>query len=97
MRYLSRDGLDAYLASFHRAMIFARGGGAFVANLANEPMTGGAVALREGRKWKVSVFGGGVTISETVLSCCREDGAYGMLKLPEIPVNGQALIERLDR
>lgn len=92
MRWLSRDGLDAYLASFHRAMVIARSGGVFAANLANEPMVGGEVAVRGGEEWKVCVFGGGAIISESLVRCARKDGGYAVLKLPEIPVNGEALI-----
>lgn len=91
-RWLSRDTIGAYVASFHRAMVFQRSKALFVANLATEPLNGCEIASAIGGKRQLTAFGGGRILGERTLEPVRTDGAYAIYRLPEIPVNGEALL-----
>ena len=93
--WLSRGALPAYVASFHRAMAFCRGEAVFVANLANEPMRNAEVVAKGPEQRRITVFGGGRIVAErTVLGVHREGTSFVFL-LPDVPVNGEALLERV--
>ena len=93
MRWLSRDTLPAYVGSFHRAALWARGKGLLVANLATEPAEGLRVMLRtEAGKIRVTRTEGARIIGEDIVDASLTDGAYRCFELLRLPVLGTALI-----
>ena len=93
MRWLSRDTLPAYVGSFHRVALWARGEGILVANLATEPAEGLRVMIRtEATKIRITRTEGAKIIGEETAQAVLTDGAYRCFELPKLSVLGTALI-----
>ena len=92
-RWLSKDTMPAYISSFHRMVLWARGKGLFVANIAMEDATDAEIAIKTQSQYcEVTVKGANIINTVTVEAKVEETG-YKFFELPEIPITGTALIE----
>lgn len=92
-RWLSRDTLGAYIASYHRLALWQRGDGIFLANFAMERAEKAAFALHEGpENLEAFIFEAGKLIEKQVLHPQKQDGVYRIYQLPTIPITGEVLV-----
>lgn len=95
-RWLSKDSLPAYIKSFHRMLIWARGNGIFVANIAMEDATDAEIAIKtESEFCEATVIKGANIINTVKIEAKSEENGYKVFKLPEIPITASALIEMI--
>lgn len=93
-RWLSRDTLPAFVSSFHRLSVFARGECAVVVNPGMTPAENVTLSmLSTGKTRKYTLMQGANIQKEGELAPVRSDGKYTVLALPEIPVLGCLLIQ----
>ena len=94
MRWLSRETLTAFVASFHKAAVFACDGALFVANLETEPLADAEIALLDGGRMRLQVMEAGKIVRTEEIDPARQEGAYAIYRLSAVPVLGEVLMTK---
>ena len=93
-KWLSKETLPAFVSSFSRLSLWARGESAFAANFGMEPVRGAEVSLlNSADKRKYILTNGADIIATGTLEATKTDGKYKIFTLPDIPVIGCIVIE----
>lgn len=96
IRWLSKDTLPAYINSFHRGNIWHREDCAFIANTAMEDFENLELKFKTDKdKVKVTVSKGAKIVNTYEISASDTENGYKTFVIPEIPMLGTALIERM--
>jgi len=92
-RWLSKDELPAYLNSFHRMALWARGDAVCLANISMEDAEAPELLIKTKQESLLVTItkGSRIVCRKTMLATEERDG-YRLLRLPEIPITGTALI-----
>ncbi len=93
-RWLSFDSLPAYISSFHRLAVWARGNAFYVANFGMSRAKEAKLCLRDSAEQReFTVFEGGKAVLHGTIQRELFDGCYSVYSLPELPVIGSVLIQ----
>ncbi|MBE7033768.1 MAG: hypothetical protein E7406_06025 [Ruminococcaceae bacterium] len=96
IRWLSKDTLPAYIGSFHRGNIWHREDCVFIANTAMEDFENLELKFKtDADKVKVTVSKGAKIVSTYEIAATGAKNGYKTFVIPEIPMLGTALIERM--
>lgn len=90
VRYISRDTLPAYVASFHKAALFARGGMLVLSNLAAGRAKDVIIAVKT-QKSDITVYKKGQEPEAITAAFC--DGAYNFFNIGDVDYQQVILIE----
>ena len=93
IKWLSKDTVPAYVESFHRAAVWARGNAAFVANMSMENAENLRLCLKTEAETVSAVITCGSKIVKTEKIEAKEsfDG-FSVFEISAIPITGTALI-----
>lgn len=93
-RWLSRDTIYAYIKSFHRMSVWVRNRNVFISNGAMEDAVNAELMMHtNAKKAEIVVFKAGKIITKCMVNTEKCGEGYKLIKLPEIPIIGSALIK----